>query len=265
MLEIHAQDKDKNNQIIYYIHPNDLNSIKNLIELKTNGSLYTKIKFNQKQINKFQFRIIANDSLYTDIILIEILIDNNILLKPQTPYCFILNNNENIRIQFQAYKNVSFFLRNPSSSDIILFPNGTLILKSIINKYSFDIYLEENNYSAIFTNFILLIQFKCENYHFIQFYQQIIFISLICFIIFIIIIIVCSYIQHKIEKKSFEKKSNIKQSFSLSLNDIFLFSCSSPQLTPMTITSMSTHQQINNSSTLSTYIKLSHSLQDETI
>ncbi|CAF2864619.1 unnamed protein product [Rotaria sp. Silwood2] len=263
--QIHAEDKDKNNQIIYYIHPNDLNSIKNLIELKTNGSLYTKIKFNQKQINKFQFRIIANDSLYTDIILIEILIDNNILLKPQTPYCFILNNNENIRIQFQAYKNVSFFLRNPSSSDIILFPNGTLILKSIINKYSFDIYLEENNYSAIFTNFILLIQFKCENYHFIQFYQQIIFISLICFIIFIIIIIVCSYIQHKIEKKSFEKKSNIKQSFSLSLNDIFLFSCSSPQLTPMTITSMSTHQQINNSSTLSTYIKLSHSLQDETI
>ncbi|CAF3931638.1 unnamed protein product, partial [Rotaria sordida] len=240
--QIQAEDKDKNNQIIYYIHPNDLNYIENLIELTTNGNLYTKIKFNQKQINKFQFRIIANDSLYTDIILIEILIDNNILLKPQSPYCFTLNNNnnnENIQIEFQAYRNVSFYLRNPSSSDLILFPNGTLIVKSILNKYSFDIYLQENNYSAIFINFILLIQFKCENYHFIQFYQEIIFISLIIFIIFIIIIIYF-YFQHKIQKKLFKKKINITRSFSLSLNDILFLSCPSSQMTPMTIISSST-------------------------
>ncbi|CAF1314848.1 unnamed protein product [Rotaria sordida] len=264
--QIQAEDKDKNNQIIYYIHPNDLNYIENLIELTTNGNLYTKIKFNQKQINKFQFRIIANDSLYTDIILIEILINNNILLKPQSPYCFTLNNNnnnENIQIEFQAYRNVSFYLKNPSSSDLILFPNGTLIVKSILNKYSFDIYLQENNYSAIFINFILLIQFKCENYHFIQFYQEIIFISLIIFIIFIIIIIYF-YFQHKIQKKLFKKKINITRSFSLSLNDILFLSCPSSQMTPMTIISSSTHQQTDNSSTLSTYIKLSHSLKDET-
>ncbi|CAF4917553.1 unnamed protein product [Rotaria sp. Silwood1] len=268
--QIQAEDKDKNDQIIYYIHSNDINYVENLIELTTNGNLYTKIKFKQKQINKFQFRIIANDSLHIDIILIEILINNNILLKPQSPYCINLYHNKYIQIEFQAYRNVSFYLRNSSSSsNLILFPNGTLIIKSILNKYSFDIYLEENNFSAIFINFILLIQFQCKNDYFIQFNQQIIFISLISFII-LILILIFFYFQYKIQKKLFKKKLNIKRSFSLSLNDIFLFSYPSSQLTPMTITSSLTHQQTNNSSTLSTsslstYIKLSHSLKDETV
>ncbi|CAF3365043.1 unnamed protein product, partial [Rotaria sp. Silwood2] len=96
------------------------------------------------------------------IILIEILIDNFILLKQQSPYCFNLNNNRNFYIEFQTYRNVSLFLLNPSlSSDLYLFSNATLIGKSNLNKYSFDIYLEEHNVSIVVINIILLIQLKC--------------------------------------------------------------------------------------------------------
>ncbi len=38
--QIQAEDKDKNDKIIYQIHPNDFNHIQNLIELNSNGRLY---------------------------------------------------------------------------------------------------------------------------------------------------------------------------------------------------------------------------------
>jgi hypothetical protein len=257
--QIQAEDKDKNDKILYEIHPNDLNSIQSLIELNPNGSLYTKKRFYQKEISKFQFHIIANDSLYTDLILIEILIDNKSILKIPSPYCLIGNRNETIRIQLEAYKNVSFFIQNVSK-DLTLYPNGTLIIKSNLKKYSFDIYLYDENSFLIFHNFILLIQSQCETNFFIQFNQQIIFIGLICFIIFIMII--WFYFQQQTQNKSLDKKTNLTSSFSS-----LVFSSSSPQFTPMIIISSSIHEQTTKSSSLSnssssTYIKMSHSFED---
>jgi hypothetical protein len=243
---------------------NDFNDIKNLIELKSNGNLFTKTVFNHEQINKIQFRLIANDSSHTDLILTEILIDNKPILKTQSPYCFISNSNESIRIELEAYTNVSFMIKNSSSEDLILFPNGTLIVKSILKNYSFDIYFQDENSFSIFNHFILRIQSDCGNYHFVQLDQRITFVCLTCFII---IIITCCYFQQKTRKKSLDKKP----SFSSSLNDTLLFSSPSPQFTAMTIiSSSSTHQQTNKSSSLSsssssTYLKMSRSYEDELI
>ncbi|CAF4420961.1 unnamed protein product, partial [Adineta steineri] len=158
LTHIQAEDKDKTYPIMYYIHPFDLNYIQNFLELNPNGSLYTKIKFDSKQITKLHFRIIANDSLYIDMITIEILISYKPILKTSSPYCFVIQNRDYIRIQLESYNNVSFSIRNPSSTDLKLFSNGTLIVKSLIRKYSFDIYLEDNSSSSIFTNFKLSIQ-----------------------------------------------------------------------------------------------------------
>jgi hypothetical protein len=255
---IQAEDKDRNDQIMYQIHSEDFNQTKDLIELNSNGSLYIKQRFNRNEINKFQFRILANDSLHTDLILLEILIDQSSILITQSPYCLMGYRNESI--QFESEKNLSFFMRNPSSSDLILFPNGTMIIKSNLNKYSFDIYLQDENSFSIFENFILFKSSQCKTNIFIQFDQQIIFICLLCFII--LIIIVCYYIQQQTQNKSLENKViHLTPSFSS------LFSSPSPQFTAMTIIS---NEQTNKSSSLSnssssTYIKMSRSFEDEMI
>ncbi len=261
---IQAEDKDKNDEIVYHIHPNDINYIGNFIELNPNGSLYTKTIFNRKEINKLQFRILANDSLHTDLILIEILINTKPILKTQSPYCFTLQGNKTLEIQLEAYSNGSFSIRNPSSSDLHIFSNGTLIVQSIEKRYSFDIYLQDENFSSIVTDFILLIQSDCDND---IFNQQILIICLICLII-IVIIYLCFQ-----QTKSFDnKKPTLTPSYSSSLNDTLFFSSPSPQLTAMTIISSSslTNQQTNKSSSLSsstssTYIKMSRSFEDEMI
>jgi hypothetical protein len=260
---IYAEDKDRNNQIIYRIHSDDFNSTKNLIELNINGSLYTKQRFHRNKINRFQFRIIANDSLHIDTILSEIFIDKSSILITQSPYCLIGYQNESIQFESKQ-ENVLFTIRNPSSSDLILFPNGTMIIQSNLNKYSFDIYLQNNENSfLIFENFLLLNQFQCQTNHiFIQFNQQIIFIGLLCFII--LIMIVCYYFQQSTSKKYLDKKVNLMPSFSS------LFSPPSPQFTAMTIISSSINRQTNQSSSLSnssssTYIKMSRSFDDEII
>jgi hypothetical protein len=282
--QIQADDKDQNTQIIYTIHPNDLNHVNNLIELNTNGSLYTKVIFDREQLGQIQFRIIANDSLYTDYISIEILIldinDNKPILKTSSPYCFILNKNENINIQLEAYDpdgNVSFSLVNPSSTDLILLSNGTLMIKSILKKYSFDIYLNDNkqeeSLSSIYKNFILLIahnQSECQDYSFIQLNQRVIIIGLVSFICFICF---CCGWQQQRWKKSSDIKTNLTPSFSSSLNDEIehdTLLLSSPQFTAMTIISSSTHESTSkslslSSSSSSTYIKMSRSFEDEII
>ncbi|CAF0983298.1 unnamed protein product [Adineta steineri] len=268
LTHIQAEDKDKNYPIMYYIHPFDLNYIQNFLELNPNGSLYTKVKFDSKRITKLHFRIIANDSLYIDMITIEILISYKPILKTSSPYCFVIQNHDYIRIQLESYNNVSFSIRNPSSTDLKLFSNGTLIVKSLIRKYSFDIYLEDNSSSSIFTNFKLSIQPDCGNH---IFNEQMIIICLIFLIIIIILIIIYLCLQ---QKQVLNKQINITPSSSL--NDTLFFSSSpSPQFTAMTIisspsSSSSTHQQTNQSSSLSsstssTYIKMSRSFDDDMI
>jgi hypothetical protein len=257
---IRADDKDQNDQIIYQIHPDDFNQTKNLIELNTDGSLYTKRRFIRTEINQFQFRILANDSLHTDSIVLEILIDKSSILITQSPYCLIGYRNESIH--FESEENVLFSMRNPSSSDLILFPNGTMMIPSNLNKYSFDIYLQDGNSFSIFENFILLNRSQCKMNSFIQFDQQIVFIGILCLIIFIMI--VCYYVQQPPPKKFLDKKVNLTPSFSS------LFSPPSPQFTAMTIISSSTNEQTNQSSSLSnssssTYIKMSRSFDDEMI
>ncbi|CAF3347121.1 unnamed protein product [Rotaria sp. Silwood1] len=317
---IHAEDIDKNNQIIYKIHSDDFYQIKDFIDLKSNGSLYTKISFDREQINKLEFRIIANDSLYTDIISIEIFIldqnDNKPMIINQSPFCYIYNttnSNQNIRLQLEGYDpdendngNISFSMINPSSMNIILYSNGTLIVPSLYHEYTFDIYLKDNGkskiLSSIYKNFILLIvsnKSECQNYSIlssIQFDQRtfiyfisIILISLACFTIIILIICCFYFLQRHTRLKSLNNKTatNLTPSFSSSLNedaenDTLLISSPSPQFTAMTTVSISTtttndstrlttftdRATTNKSSSLSssssaTYVKMSHSFEDE--
>ena len=273
--QIQAEDKDKNDEIIYIIHPDDFNQIQNLIELNSNGSLYTKTSFDREQISKLSFRIIANDSLHTDMISIEILIldqnDNKPILNTQSPLCFILNTTDNIQIQLNASDtdendngNVSFSSRNPSSTNINLLLNGTLIIPAIAQEYTFDIYLEDHGQSKVLTsvyeNFLLLIvanESECRNYSIISpiqldqqtfvYFISIILISLACFTLIILTICCCFYFrQRQIRIKSpVTSTKNFTPSFSSSLNgdaenDTLLLSSPSPQFTAMTTVSTST-------------------------
>ncbi|UJR13417.1 hypothetical protein I4U23_000432 [Adineta vaga] len=265
---VHVEDKDSNAQITYHLQPN---SIENFIELKSNGSFYIKRKFSQKELR--QFDILANDSFHTDLIHIEILIDDRPILKTSSPYCFPLRTNDQIRIQLEASSNVTFALQNSSSSsDLFLFPTGLLIVKSLQKNYSLDIFLQNENSSSIFRNFILLIQSECHTNDSNQSYLFIIISCLLCLIIIIITMIIYLCFQ---QKKFFEKKNRnlTPLSYSSSLNDTLFFSSSSPQFTAMTIissNSSSTHPPTNPSSSLSsssssTYIKMSRSFEDEMI
>ncbi|CAF2707704.1 unnamed protein product [Rotaria sp. Silwood2] len=317
---IQADDKDKNDQIIYNIHSDDFNQIKDYIELKSNGSLYSKKSFDREQINKLEFRIIANDSLHIDLLFVEIFIldqnDNKPMIISQSPFCYIYNttnSNQNIRLQLEGYDpdendngNISFSIINPSSMNIILFSNGTLIVPPLYYEYTFDIYLKDNGksdvLSSIYKNFILLIasnESECQNYSILSsikldqrtfiYFISIILISLACFTIIILIICCFYFLQRYTKIKSLNNKTttDLTPSFSSSLNedaenDTLLLSSPSPQFTAMTTVSISTtttndstrlttftdRAQTNKSSSLSssssaTYVKMSHSFEDE--
>lgn len=318
---IQAEDNDKNDQIIYKIHSDDVNQIIDFIELKSNGSLYTKRSFDREQIDIFEFRIIANDSLHTDIISIEILIldqnDNKPMIISQSPFCFIYNttnSNQSIRIQLEAYDSdendnghVLFSMLNPSSTNIILFSNGTLVVPPLFAEYTFDIYVKDqgksNALSSVHKKFILLIvsdESECQNYSILSYIQldqrtfiyfiSIILISLACFTLLILIICCFYYFRQRYTRvKSLNNKTttNLTPSFSSSLNedaenDTLLLSSPSPQFTAMTTVSISTtttndstrlttftdRTPTNKSSSLSssssaTYVKMSHSFEDE--
>jgi len=291
---IQAEDADKNDQIIYSIYFEDFDQIKNFIELKINGSFYTKQIFDREQITKLNFRIIANDSLHTDLMFIEILIldqnDNKPILKTLSPFCFIsnlTNRNQTIYIQLEGYDpdeddngNISFSLRNPSSNDLILLSNGTLIIRPLFQEYTFDIYLKDHGKSnvlfSVYENFLLLIvndQSECRNYSIISsiqldqrtfiYFISIILISLICFTIIIFIICCCFYFRQQTNIKSLNNNkttttTNFTPSFSSSLNDdaendTLLLSSPSPQFTAMTTVSTST-TTTNDSTRLTTFI-----------
>ncbi|CAF1628029.1 unnamed protein product, partial [Adineta ricciae] len=260
---VQAVDKDQNSQIVYNLRPN---SMANVIELKPNGSFYTKRKFNQYE--SYQFDILANDSLYSDAIRIELLIDDRPVLKTPSPYCFPLQKSNPMRIQLEASTNVSFSIQNSSSSDVILLPNGILLVKPWIRNYSMDIYLRTTNSSTVVKNFLLRIQSECQTN---ERNRAHLVILLLCIIIIVITVTTYQCLQRK---RLLEKKINLTpSSFSSSLNDTFFFSSSSPQFTAMTIissNSSSTHQQTNpssslSSSTSSTYIKMSRSFEEEMI
>lgn len=318
---IQADDEDINDEITYKIYSEDINKTKDLIDLKLNGSLYTLISFDHEQISSLRFRIIANDSLHTDVISIELLIldqnDNEPIITTRSPYCYIhntTNSNENIRIQLEAFDpdegdngRISFSIVNPSSTGIVHFSNGTLIVPPLFQEYKFDVYIHDNGQlkklSSVYKKFTLRIvshESECENYSIltlIQFDQRtfiyfisIVLLSLVCFIT-ISIIICCFYcfLQQRLRRKSLKNKetTNLTPSFSSSLNDdaendTLLLSSPSPQFTAMTTVSISTTTTndstrlttftdripTNKSSSLSsssstTYVKMSHSFEDE--
>jgi hypothetical protein len=295
--QILAEDEDKTDEIIYTIHPNDLNHTENLLQLNPNGSLYTKISFDREELNQIEFRIIANDSLNTDLIFIEILIldqnDNKPILISQSPICFLYNktnSNQSISIQLEGYDpdenengNISFSLINPSSEGLILLSNGTLIIESLFDEYTFDIYLQDHGKSKVLSsrieNFLLVIVYdenQCRNSSIIIspieldqrtfiYFISIILICLACFTIIILIICCCFYTrqrQIRLNKKTTtnttKAATNLTPSFSSSLNDEMendnlLLSSPSPQFTAMTTVSIST-TTTNDSTRLTTFI-----------
>ncbi|CAF4069128.1 unnamed protein product, partial [Rotaria sp. Silwood2] len=156
--------------------------------------------------------------------------------------------------------------------------------------------------SSIYKNFILLIasnESECQNYSILSsikldqrtfiYFISIILISLACFTIIILIICCFYFLQRYTKIKSLNNKTttDLTPSFSSSLNedaenDTLLLSSPSPQFTAMTTVSISTtttndstrlttftdRAQTNKSSSLSssssaTYVKMSHSFEDE--
>lgn len=295
--QIQAEDIDKNDQINYSIYLEDFDRISKFFDLQSNGNLYTKISFDREQRSKYNFRIIANDSLHTDIIEIEIEIldqnDNKPILKTVFPFCYIYNQtnlNQTIEIQLEGYdrdenenSEITFLLKNPSSNDIILLSNGSLLIQGIFQEYTFDIYLKDHGKSrelySIYKNLFLLIvynEYECRNYSLItplKFDQQtfiyfisIILISLACFTIIILIICCCFYFRRPLQEQTEIKCLNnnnkiitnktLTPSFSSSLNedaenDTLLLSSPSPQFTAMTTVSTSS---TNDSTRLTTFI-----------
>ena len=319
---IYAEDKDKTNQIIYQIHSDDSNYINKFIDLNNiNGSLFTRISFDRERIDKLKFRIIANDSIHIDLILIEIFIldqnDNKPTIVTRSPLCLIYNRTntkQSISIHLEGYDldandngNISFIMINPSSMNIKLLSNGTLIVPSLYEEYKFDLILKDhsksNVLSSIYENFILLIvshQTECENYSFLSsirfnqrsfiYFISTILISLVCLTLIILIIYCFYYFRRRYTRMKLlnnKVKTNLTPSFSSSFNedvenDTLLLSSPSPQFTAMTTVSISTtttndstrlktftdRTQTNKSSSLSsssstTYVKMSHSFEDE--
>ena len=156
--QISAKDKDKIGEIIYSIDINDRERVQNLIELKSNGQLLTKNRFLSMEFDRFRFHVVANDSKFIDKILVQIRISNQSIVKPQSPVYFHKKSNEPMFIHLQSDRNRSFSMRNPSSNDLILYPNGTLIVQSNRRTSSLDIYLHDDDHCLIFKDFLLINQ-----------------------------------------------------------------------------------------------------------
>lgn len=77
--QIQDEDKDKNGKVYYYTYP------KCIIQLYLNGSLFTKARYDRKKIHQLRLRIIPNDSLHPDTIVIKVLTDNKSVLKNRSP------------------------------------------------------------------------------------------------------------------------------------------------------------------------------------
>lgn len=288
--QILAEDADQNDRIIYSIHPDDIQPLNQSIEFTSNGSLYTKKSFDREQINQFQFRLLANDSLHVDMMLIEIdIIDQNDhrpVLKTSSPLCYISNSsNQTIEIHLEGDDpdedengQIVFSLKNPSSNDIHLLSNGTLLVSEGFNReYRLNLILtdqsQSNVLSTTYEDFLLLIvseEGQCRNYSIrssieydqdtFMYFLSILLISLALFTIIILIICGCCYFQQQKQSPipSFNSKTNnnLTPSFSSSLNDdaeqdTLLISSPSPQFTAMTTISTST----NDSTRLTTFIE----------
>ncbi|CAF1633521.1 unnamed protein product, partial [Adineta ricciae] len=291
--QIQAEDEDKNDQIVYSIHPDDLPSIKHLIQLKTTGFLFTKRSFDRETLTQLHFRIVANDSIHTDVLAVRIDIldqnDNKPQLQTQSPYCYIYNltnSNQTIEIQLEGYDSdegrngeIVFSLKNPSSSDIRILPNGLLILDGIFQEYRFDLDLTDQgqlkNFTTTYKDFLVFIVYEeaeCRNYSLkssVEIHPQtyiylisIILISLASFLVIIFIICCCFYYRQRRERsKSLNNKptTHLTPSFSSSLNDeaendTLLLSSPSPQFTAMTtVSTSSTTTTTNDSTRLTTF------------
>ena len=67
-----------------------------------------------------------NNSRHTDLILIEILVENQSIMESQSPICMLDHRPSTIELQSSS-KNVSVFMRNSSSSSgLVLYLNETL-------------------------------------------------------------------------------------------------------------------------------------------
>ena len=316
--QIHAEDADRHDRITYSIHPDDIEQVDPWIDLNANGSLFTKISFDFEQIDHFEFRVIANDSLHTDSMWVGIVIldqnDHRPTLRHMSPLCFLHNTSNNsthsIHIQLEGDDpdegdngDISFFLTNPSSPNILLLPNGTLTMPGLLGRYRFDVQLEDHGkpkrLSSITKDFHLFIVShpnECDTYSIsspIQLEQRtliyLLTMILFCFVAFTIITIslccCCFCRQRKLSHKD-KTTTNLTPSFSSSLNgeaenDTLLLSSPSPQFTAMTTVSISTtttndstrlttfmDRPTNKSSSLSsssssTYVKMSRSFEDE--
>ena len=281
--QILAEDADKNDRIIYSIHPDDLQQLNGSIEYQPNGNLYTKKSFDREEINQLQFRLLANDSLHVDIMSIEIDIldqnDHRPVLKTPSPLCFISNSsNQTIEIHLEGDDPdengmIFFSLKNPSNNDVLLLPNGTLFVNhGFTREYRLNLILTDQSQSTIYEDFLLLIvsdESQCRNYSLrsstefdqetFMYFLSILLISLACFTIIMLIICCCFYFrqQKQLKIQSFNSKTsnNLTPSFSSSLNgdaehDTLLISSPSPQFTAMTTISTST----NDSTRLTTFI-----------
>ena len=219
---IQAKDKDEHDSITYSLQSN-------LVGLNANGSMFLKQRFD----HSIEFFVQANDSRHTDSILIEILVENQSIMKSQSPICLL--DHRQSTLQLQSSKNFSFSMRNPSSSGLIFYPNGTLILPMNFQRYSFDVYLQDEDVFIIFENFVILSSNQCST----KFDRQIFWMSFIGLII--LSLIVGFYIK-------FDKK---KQDLTHSFSSLF----SSP--------SRKNSSSLSHSSSTSTYLKISRSLDDE--
>lgn len=321
--QIQAEDADQHDLITYAIHTDDFDRVDKFIELSPNGSLFTKISFDREQIDQLEFRSMVNDSLHIDTMFIQITIldqnDHQPVLKNSSPFCYVYNissnNNELLHIQLEAEDlddgingQILFSLKKSSSSDLVLSPNGTITVPSILRSYQFDLHLEDqgqpNRLSSMYKDFILLIvsnQFECDTFsvssplHLDQktliYCISLILICLACFVVIILGICCCFYMRQQQQRRrklssTHKTPPNLTPSFSSSLNgeaenDTLLLSSPSPQFTAMTTVSGSTtttndstrlttflDRPTNKSSSLSsssssTYVKMSHSFEDE--
>ena len=285
--QLQAEDHDQTSRVLYEIHADDLLRMDRLIDFYFNGSFYSRAALNDEQFDRLSFRVIANDSLHTD----EMTIDlrrphrntSGSMLKTLSPYCFVSEHNETITIQLDVDSNVSFSMRHPSSSDLHLLPNGTLIVHTSRKHYSFDLYLHDTEANSVvqIEHFVLWIvehPSQCPSHSFHRVDQRIFWLYFFC----LTLCISCSCCLFAREQRQLldrKRKRKSTPSLSASINDpveqhVLLLASPSPQLTTL---STSTHLTSSrdqstkknctslSSSSSSTYIKISHSFDEEII